>query len=99
MEGGGALCQQEECGEIKYWVMAGAQQGRGEGWAGQESLNSLLCTPSSNLIMISPLQLSNAWELMGIMGAFNTSKMDWKVITAYIGSDILGDGFLCKSQV
>lgn len=36
---------------------------------------------------------------MGIMGAFNVSKMDWKVITAYIGWDILGDGFLYKSQV
>lgn len=56
--------------------MAGAQQGQGGGWTGQESLSNLLCTPSSKLITISPLQLSTAWALMGIMGAFNVSEMD-----------------------
>lgn len=35
---------------------------------------------------------------MGIMGDFNVSKMDWNIITAYVGSDILGDGFLHKSK-
>lgn len=35
---------------------------------------------------------------MGIIGDFNVSKMDWKIITIYVGWDILGDGFPCKSK-
>lgn len=35
---------------------------------------------------------------MGIKGDFNISKMDWKIITTYVVSDILGDRFLHKSK-
>lgn len=35
---------------------------------------------------------------MRIMGDFNVSKIDWKIITAYIDSDILGDECICKSK-
>jgi len=35
---------------------------------------------------------------MGIMGDFNVSKIDQNIITAYVGSDVLGDGYLHKSK-